>query len=81
MKMEKTNELSRRLGWKVEEKDNENQKLIKKEQICILVKVIIKELEVDIIEKIRITREKNKKVIRVVKKMKKIEVKTLREDK
>jgi len=31
MKMEKTNELSRRLGWKVEEKDNENQKLIKKE--------------------------------------------------
>ena len=81
MKMEKTNKLSRRLGWKVEEKDNENQKLIKEEQICILVKVIIKGLEVDIIEKIRITREKNKEVIRVVKKMKKIEVKTLREDK
>ena len=49
--MKKTNELSRRLGQKVEEKENENQKLIKEEQIYILVEVIIKELEVDIIEK------------------------------
>ena len=49
--MKKTNELSRRLGQKVEEKENENQKLIKEEQIYILVEVIIKEIEVDIIEK------------------------------
>ena len=69
MKMEKANELSRRLGQKVGvEKDNGDQKLIKEEQICILAEVIIKRLEVDIIEKIRITREKYKEVIRVVKK-------------
>ena len=47
--MEKANELNRKLDWKVEvEKDNDNQKLIKEEQICSLTKVIIKRLEVNI---------------------------------
>ena len=48
-KMEKANELNRKLDWKVEvEKDNDNQKLIKKEYICSLAKVVIKRLEVNI---------------------------------
>jgi len=47
--MEKENELNRKLDWKVEvEKDNDNQKLIKKEYICSLAKVVIKRLEVNI---------------------------------
>ena len=65
--MGKADGLSRRLDWKVEvEKDNENQKLIKEEQICSLAEIVIKELEVDILEKIKIAREKNKKAVRVV---------------
>jgi len=34
------------------ENNNENQKLIREEWICSLVKVIIKRLEVNIVEKI-----------------------------
>ena len=52
VKIEKVNRLSRRLYQKVEvEKDNENQKLIKKKWICSLVKVVVEELKVDILEK------------------------------
>ena len=65
--MGKADGLNRRLDWKVEvEKDNENQKLIKEEQICSLAEIVIEELEVDILEKIKIAREKNKKAVRVV---------------
>jgi len=46
-----------------------------------LVEVVIKGFEVDIIEKIKIAREKNKKVIKVVKVIKKVEVKVLRDNK
>ena len=50
--MRKTNNLDRRLDQRVEiEKDNENQKLIKKKQIQDLIKVVIEELEVNIIER------------------------------
>jgi len=45
-------------------KDNNNQKLIKKEWTHSLAEVIIKGLEVDILEKIKIAREKNKEVVR-----------------
>ena len=62
------------------EKNNENQKLIKEEWICNLVEVVIEGLEVDILEKIKIAREKNKKVVKVVEKIKKTEVKVLRGD-
>ena len=76
MKMGKANKLSRRLDWKVGvEKNNENQK---KEQIQGLIEVVVKGPEVDIIEKIRIAREKNKKIVRVVEET---EVKMIREDK
>ena len=40
MNMEKPDRLSKRPDWKVK-KDNENQKLIKKEWICSLAKVVI----------------------------------------
>ena len=79
--MGKTDGLSRRLDWKVgTENNNNSQTLIKKQWICILTKVVIKELEIDILEKIKIARSKNKKVIRVVEKMKKMKVKILRRD-
>jgi len=42
---------------------------------------VIKEPKVDILEKIKITRSKDKEVVRVVEKIKKAEVKVLRENK
>ena len=78
-KIEKVDRLSKRPDWKVEvKKNNENQILIKKQWICNLVEVVIKELK---IEKIKITREKDEKVARVVEKIKKAGVKVLRENK
>ena len=78
-KMKKTD---RRLDQKVEvEKYNENQTLIKIQQICSLAEVIIEGLEVNIIEKIEIAKGKDKKVVRVVEEIKKVEVKVLKEDK
>ena len=61
--------------------DDKNQKLIKQEQIYSLVKVIVKEHKVDIIEKIKKAKSKDKEVVRVVKEIKKIEVKVLKENK
>ena len=79
-KIEKTNRLSRRLDWKLDtEKNNKNQILIKEQWIYNLAKVVIKELKVDIIEKIKIAREKDKEVVKVVEEIKKAEVKVLRE--
>jgi len=43
-----------------------------------LVEVVVKRPEVDIIEKIKIAREKNNKVVRVVKEMKKANARILR---
>ena len=79
-KIEKTNGLSRRLDWKLDtENNNKNQILIKEQWIYNLAKVVIKELKVDIIEKIKIAREKDKEVVKVVEEIKKAEVKVLRE--
>ena len=78
-KIEKANRLSRRLNWKVgTEYNNSNQTLIKKQWIHSLVEVVIKEPEVEIVEK---ARGKDQEVVRVVKKMKKAEVKELWGDK
>ena len=60
------------------ENDNENQKLIEEEWIQGLIEVVVERLEIDIIEKIIIGREKNKEVVRVVEK---VGVKVLRENK
>ena len=63
-KMERTDGLSRRLGQKVRiEKNNNNQVFIKNYWICNLSEVIIEELEVDILEKIKIARSKNKEIV------------------
>ena len=52
------------------------KKLIKKGYIQELVKVVVKEPEVDI--KIKKIREKNDKIVKVVEGIKKVEVKVLR---
>ena len=53
-KMEKINSLSRKPDWKVEvDKDNENWIFIKDCWLCSLYKVVIEELEVDIVKKIK----------------------------
>jgi len=72
--MRKVDGLSRRLDWKVGVKNNnDNQTSIKEQWIHNLSEVIIEGLEVDIIEKIN--RNKDEKVVKVVKKMKKTRVK------
>ena len=74
----KADRLSRRLNWKKgTDKDNDNQILIKDKWVRNLVEVVIEELEVDIIEKIKKVRSKDKDVVRVVKEMKKAKVKKL----
>ena len=76
--MGKADELNRRLDWKVGvEKNNENQTLIKEQWFYSLVQVVIKESEVEIVEKIKIAKRKDKEVVRVVKKIKKTGVKVL----
>jgi len=45
-----------------------------------MIEVIIEEPEVELVEKIKITREKNKKVVKVVEEMKKERAKESRRD-
>jgi len=78
-RMGKADGLSRRLDWKVGiEKDNEDQILIKDNWICNLQEVVIEGPEVELLEKIKKARSKNKDVVRVVEEMKKTKVKKLR---
>ena len=78
--MEKTDELSKRPDWKVwTKKNNSNQTLIKGHWIHNLSKVIIKRPEVDIIEKIKIARGKDKKIVKVVEEIKKAGIKCYKE--
>ena len=79
--MEKADGLSKRLDWKVGvKKDNDNQIFIKDHWLHNLAEVVMKGPEVDILEKIKIARSKNKEVVRVVEEMKKAEVNVLREE-
>ena len=76
--MRKVDGLSRRLDYKVcVEKDNENQTSSKKQQICSLTEVVIERPEVEILEKIKIARKKDKKIVRVVEEIRKVKVKVL----
>ena len=78
----KTDELSWRLDLKVRvENDNKNQKLIKNKWIRDMMEVVVEEPEMILVEKIKNAREKDEEVIKVVEKMKKAEVKALRENK
>jgi len=79
--MGKANGLSRRSDWKVGvDRDNENQVIIKDHWICNLQEVVIEGPEVELLEKIKRARSKNKDVVRVVEEMKKTKVKELRGD-
>ena len=78
-KIGKVNGLSRWLDWKVGiEKDNDNQVLIKDNWIHSLEEVVIEEPEVEIVEKIKKARSKDKGVVKIVEEMKKTKVKELR---
>ena len=77
-KMEKAGRLSRRTDWKVGvDKDNENQIIIKDNWIRSMYEVVVKGPEVDILEKIKKARSKDKDVVRVVEEMKKAGVREL----
>jgi len=81
-KMEKTNELSRQLDWKVGvENNNNNQVFIKDCWLCSMQKVVIEESEVDILEKIKKARSKDEEIVRVVEEMKRVGVRVLQENK
>jgi len=73
-----TDRLSKELDLKVEvENNNKNQKLIKKEWIREIIKVVIKGLKIILIEKIKRIRRRDKKVVKVVEEIKKAGVKIL----
>jgi len=70
--MGKADGLSRRLDWKIGvEKNNNNQVVIKDNWICSIQEVVIEGPEVDLVEKIKKARSKDKDVVRVVEEMKK----------
>jgi len=76
--MGKADRLSRRADWKVGvEKNNENQIFIKDIWIHSMQEVIVEGPEVDMLEKIKKARSKDKKIVKVVEKMKKAGVKEL----
>ena len=76
--MGKTDGLSRRADWKVGiEKDNDNQVFIKDNWICSMYEVVIEGPEVELVEKIKRARSKDKYIVRVVEEMKKAGVKEL----
>jgi len=78
-KMGKANGLSRRADWKVGiDNDNDNQVFIKDDWIRSMYEVVVEGPEVDLLEKIKKARSRNEDVIRVVKEIKKAEVKELR---
>ena len=71
-KMGKVDGLSRRLDWKVGvDRDNKNQVVIKDNWVCSLQEVVIEVSEVEILEKIKRARSKDKDIVRVVEEMKK----------
>ena len=76
--MGKADGLSRRLDWKVGvERDNEDQVFIKDNWIRSIQEVVIEGPEVEILEKIKKARDKDKEVVRIVEEMKKVGVKAI----
>jgi len=76
--MGKADRLSRQSDWKIGvENNNDNQVFIKNNWIHSLQKVVIEGPEVEILEKIKKARSKDKDVVRVVKEMKRAKVKEL----
>ena len=82
VKIRKADGLSKRPDWKVEvENDNENQVVVKNSWLHSIQEVVIEELEVNIVKKIKKARSKDKEVVKVVEQMKKTKVKMLRNSK
>jgi len=80
-KMGKTDGLSRRADWKIGvDRDNENQVFIKDNWLCSMYEVVVEGSEVDILEKIKKARSKDKNIVRVVEEMKRAGVRELRGD-
>ena len=78
-KIGKANRLSRRADWKVGvDKDNDNQIFIKDNWICSIYEVVVEGPEIELVEKIKKARSKDKNVVRIVEEMKKAGVKELR---
>ena len=76
--MGKADGLNRRLDWKVGvDKDNENQVFIKDNWIWSMYEVVVEGSEVDMLEKIKKVRSKNKDIVKVVEEMKKAGVREL----
>ena len=81
-KIGKADGLSRRVDWKIGvDKDNKNQVFIKDNWIHSMYEVVVEGLEVDLLEKIKRARSKNKDIIKVVDEMKKAGVRELRGNK
>ena len=80
--MGKADGLSRRPDWKVGiEKDNKNQIVVKENWLHSMQEVVIERPEVEIIEKIKKARNKDKDVVRIVEEIKKTNIKELRGNK
>jgi len=80
--MGKADGLSRRPDWKVGvDRDNENQVVIKDNWIHSLQEVVIEGPEVEMLEKIKKARSKDKDIIGVVEEMKRTRVKELQGNK
>ena len=79
--MGRADSLSRRVDWAEEiKRDNENQVMLKKEWLEVrAMEQLVEGLEEEIVKKIKETRDKDEKVIKVVEEMKKARVKTLRD--
>ena len=81
IKMGKINGLSKRPDLRVDiENNNSNQVFIKDHWIHNLYEVVVEEPKVDIIEKIKIFRGKDKEIVQVIEEMKKAGVRNLRGD-
>jgi len=80
--MGRVDSLSRRVDWaEGVERDNKNQVMLKKEWLEVrAMKQLIEGPEKEIVKKIKETRDKNKEVIKAVEEMKKVGVKTLRDE-
>ena len=81
-KMGKADGLSRRVDWKIGvDKDNKNQVFIKDNWIHSMYEVVVEGLKVNLLEKIKKARSRDKDIIRVVEEMKKAGVRELRGNK
>jgi len=80
--MRRVDSWSRRVDWaEGVERDNENQVILKKEWLEVrAMEQLVEELEQETVRMIKKARDKDKEVIKAVKEIKKVEVKTLRNE-